>query len=145
MLRESEINREYRNRNPEKTKAHTAINNAIRYGKMTKLPCEVCGEIKVEGHHEDYSKPLEVIWLCKEHHEKTHHPKSISKNYIKKEKIPRIKEIKGKRRNVNSTYMTHLTKIQELRDSGKTYQQIADVLGISRSQVYKVANNTSYD
>jgi hypothetical protein len=31
-------------------------------------PCEVCGATKVEKHHPDYSKPLEVRWLCREHH-----------------------------------------------------------------------------
>ncbi len=30
--------------------------------------CSDCGETKVEAHHEDYSKPLDVEWLCKKHH-----------------------------------------------------------------------------
>lgn len=36
-------------------------------------PCEICGDLKrVHGHHEDYSDPLNVIWLCPSHHMKAH-------------------------------------------------------------------------
>lgn len=66
--------RAWRTRNPEKYAAYNALNNAIRDGMITKGPCEVCGETRgVEGHHDDYSKPLEVRWRCKQHHEDTHH------------------------------------------------------------------------
>lgn len=35
--------------------------------------CSVCPSTKnIEGHHEDYSKPLEIIWLCKSCHHKRH-------------------------------------------------------------------------
>ena len=40
-------------------------------GKITKKPCVVCGETKVDGHHPDYSKPYEIIWLCRKHHGET--------------------------------------------------------------------------
>ncbi len=59
--------------NPEKYKAHTAVGNAIRDGKLKKLSCNVCGNNKVHAHHNDYSKPLEVIWLCSLHHARKHH------------------------------------------------------------------------
>lgn len=42
--------------------------NAMRAGKIIRMPCVICGEVKSEAHHEDYSKPLEVIWLCRKHH-----------------------------------------------------------------------------
>ena len=39
---------------------------------LERKPCEVCGETKVEAHHDDYTKPLEVRWLCKRHHAEVH-------------------------------------------------------------------------
>lgn len=40
--------------------------------KLKKQSCEVCGEIKALGHHDDYDKPLEVRWLCPKHHIELH-------------------------------------------------------------------------
>ncbi len=57
---------------PEKLSARAAVNHAINAGKLTRLPCEVCGTPKSQGHHEDYNKPLEVIWLCPIHHAEKH-------------------------------------------------------------------------
>lgn len=59
---------------PEKERARNAVNNAVRDGRLIRRPCEVCGNPKSEGHHDDYSKPLEVRWLCRVHHEAFHHP-----------------------------------------------------------------------
>lgn len=51
-----------------RSKVHAAVKNNI----IPKLPCERCGEAKSQAHHEDYSKPLEVIWLCQTHHAERH-------------------------------------------------------------------------
>ena len=65
--------RRMRENHPEKYKAHTRLNNAVRDGKITRQPCEVCGTNKhVHAHHDDYSKPLDVIWLCAAHHKARH-------------------------------------------------------------------------
>lgn len=45
---------------------------AIKKGIITKTPCEICGAIEVEAHHSDYTKPLEVIFLCRKHHREWH-------------------------------------------------------------------------
>lgn len=51
-----------------KSIARSYLKVNIKRGKVKKLPCQVCGNEKSEGHHADYSKPLEVVWLCKRHH-----------------------------------------------------------------------------
>ena len=71
-----EYQRKRRERNPEKYKAVTAVGNAIRDGRLIRQPCEICGEKKVEAHHDDYSKPLEVRWLCRKHHLEHHGKKT---------------------------------------------------------------------
>lgn len=51
---------------PVKRAARVALGNAVRDGKLTKpTNCDVCGQPgKIHGHHDDYSKPLEVVWCC---------------------------------------------------------------------------------
>lgn len=53
-------------KHPERYRAHNAANNAIRDGKLKrKRSCEKCGSRKsLHKHHVDYSRPLDVIWLC---------------------------------------------------------------------------------
>ncbi len=62
----------YDKRHPEKRRAHYALKNAIRTGKIIKQVCQVCSDPLVDGHHYDYTKPLEVIWLCRKHHFELH-------------------------------------------------------------------------
>ncbi len=62
----------YAEKNKIKRLAKDIVNNAIKAGKLFKKPCFKCGIKKVEGHHPDYTKPLQVIWLCKKHHTETH-------------------------------------------------------------------------
>lgn len=52
----------------DKFNARYKVHEAIKKGLIIKKPCGICGKVKVEAHHEDYSKPLEVIWLCQKHH-----------------------------------------------------------------------------
>lgn len=57
---------------PEKAKARDLLFTALRRGKMVRMPCEVCGDPNSHGHHEDYTKPYDVRWLCKTHHNEAH-------------------------------------------------------------------------
>jgi hypothetical protein len=43
-----------------------------RINHIRKLPCAKCGNPESEGHHEDYRKPFDVIWLCHKHHREAH-------------------------------------------------------------------------
>jgi hypothetical protein len=57
---------------PEHEAARKAVGDAVRAGRLIKLPCEVCGDPKSNGHHEDYSRQLDVIWLCRPCHDVEH-------------------------------------------------------------------------
>ena len=59
-------------RDPIKRAARVATGNAIRDGRLIREPCEVCGEVDAQAHHDDYSKPLDVRWLCTTHHAEWH-------------------------------------------------------------------------
>lgn len=52
----------------KKAHARSYLHTYVKRGLVAKLPCSVCGEIKVEAHHADYDRPLEVVWLCRKHH-----------------------------------------------------------------------------
>lgn len=78
--RTAEIARRWNERNPEGYRAHYAVTNAVRDGRLKKLPCEICGTTKsVHGHHDDYSKPLDVRWLCPTHHQLYHAEEDMKK------------------------------------------------------------------
>ena len=55
-----------------KVKARQKLNHAIKKGIIKRLEkCEKCiSEFRVYAHHPDYSKPLEIIWLCQICHKK---------------------------------------------------------------------------
>lgn len=76
LVHREEINANQRARRrmfPERMAAYKSARRAIKNGKLIKLPCEACGtEESVHGHHENYSKPLEVTWLCIKHHGERH-------------------------------------------------------------------------
>ena len=62
----------WKERNPEKHEAHKAVQRGIRNNLILKTECFVCGDEKVEAHHADYERPLDVIWMCRTHHRETH-------------------------------------------------------------------------
>ncbi len=66
-MRLSSLDRYYRTERVE-TRARKLLNRVVAAGKIKKEPCKKCGYTKVEAHHDDYTKPLEIIWLCRRHH-----------------------------------------------------------------------------
>jgi hypothetical protein len=64
----------WRDRHPERRSAHVALDNAVRDGRVTPWPACAIPECdcKPEAHHADYSRPLDVVWLCTRHHKETH-------------------------------------------------------------------------
>lgn len=78
-----DLNHFYRNGGGNKTlkrKAQHMVEKAIKRGSLKPQPCEECGEQgtmadgrnRVQAHHDDYGKPLEVRWLCQSCHHEWH-------------------------------------------------------------------------
>ena len=60
-------------KNKKKHIERTLICNKARYAHPDRKKCSIKGCNNLgERHHPDYSKPKEIIWLCKKHHEIIH-------------------------------------------------------------------------
>lgn len=67
------ISKAWRAENPLAYKAHTAIGNALRDGKIQREPCAICAATDdIHAHHKDYAMPFDVIWLCARCHLRLH-------------------------------------------------------------------------
>ena len=82
--RRREKTREWMRANADgpKLKANSLLNSAVRRGKIVKP--SVCSDCKqdtprrrLHGHHEDYSKPYDVVWLCAACHGKRHYGRGV--------------------------------------------------------------------
>lgn len=85
--------KELRILNRDKEIARSKFHSALKSGKMVRKPCEVCGDKKTDGHHTDYKKPLQIVWLCRKHHAEAHRIKysdEAVKNSLKQYKHPNI-------------------------------------------------------
>jgi hypothetical protein len=117
------------------------VDIAVKNGSLKKQPCEKCGSTgRVNAHHEDYTKPLDVMWLCYTCHRELH-----------EEKIRAIDPMRGKRKYQRKFPPRNLsrndeliTKVLGLRDKGLSYQEIANSLHISKSSAFKWIHNTDY-
>jgi len=68
----AEPKRRWAEEHPEAAKSHAMLNYALKKKWIKRLPCWICGRKDSHGHHEDYSKPMEAIWLCSIHHKRWH-------------------------------------------------------------------------
>jgi hypothetical protein len=78
VLAQAEIMKGWRKDNPEAVKGANTLNRAVQQG-IIKRPdsCSACGrKTRVHAHHEDYTKPLEVVWLCCSCHRRIHSTRS---------------------------------------------------------------------
>lgn len=77
LARKAEQMKSYREAHATRAhhEARWKVRRAIESGRLTRQPCEVCGVSPTHAHHDDYSKPLEVRWLCPHHH-REHHAKA---------------------------------------------------------------------
>lgn len=64
----SELTPEARTR----SNCRSQTNQLIRRGELEPQPCEDCGALKVQPHHDNYDDPRQVRWKCKACHRKHH-------------------------------------------------------------------------
>jgi len=75
--------RQWKSKHKESVKFYQFIYRMKKTGKLTPQPCVECGTTKnIHAHHSDYHKPLNVIWICKKHHQ-IWHKKHKAKHPIK--------------------------------------------------------------
>ncbi len=55
-----------------KAAAWSKVKHAVSMGYIKPLPCQECGQEPTHAHHDDYSKPLDIQWLCYQHHADIH-------------------------------------------------------------------------
>lgn len=73
----------YRERFPKKYRAHQMVRYAIKAGNLVAEPCEQCSRVSdTHAHHDDYSKPLNVRWLCPPCHKRWHMENGEGRNAI---------------------------------------------------------------
>lgn len=66
----------------KKANARSYTREYIKRGYIKRKPCEVCGA-KAEAHHDDYDKPTEIRWLCRQHHLEHHRKEALTPTLIK--------------------------------------------------------------
>lgn len=115
-------------RHPEQTLAIGKVYTALKNGLLIKKPCEVCGNINgIHGHHDDYTKPLDVIWLCSEHHRERHrYLKSINHDFKKNEAKKNIRSKYNAEGTYVRKYKTHCKRGHEMIE-GNYYQRKSGV------------------
>lgn len=64
--------RAWRDQDKRRSTAHSAVANALRKGLLLRAACERCGSEKSVAHHDDYDKPLDIMWLCQPCHKQRH-------------------------------------------------------------------------
>lgn len=142
--------RKWRSKNREKARAHSMVGHALHDGRLVRETCH-CG-LKAEAHHDDYTKPLDVRWLCRVHHSE-HHRK------YKEEEIPYIdwsiygSPGKKRKRSGNPDDIKHprykitVAVADEIRAkyaAGAKQAEIMREMKLSRTIVFNVVHNVHY-
>ena len=64
--------RKWRAEDKRRSYAHGQVARAIKKGELVPQPCVRCNSVKSLAHHEDYDRPLDVMWLCQPCHKQRH-------------------------------------------------------------------------
>ena len=66
------VQKKWRAEDRRRLKCHNAVRRAISSGRLVRQKCEKCSALNTHAHHEDYDKPLQVLWLCPICHKHAH-------------------------------------------------------------------------
>lgn len=66
------INTAWRREDTRRQRAHNLVSREIAKGTLVREPCCRCGSSKSLAHHEDYDRPLDIMWLCQPCHKQRH-------------------------------------------------------------------------
>jgi hypothetical protein len=141
--RHAELARAYRTRNREKTKAQNQLNYAIRCGRMERLACEKCGTCeRVHAHHHDYSKPLDVHWLCYQCH-KLAHPVDDEDLEVKFDGAKKSR-LQGAENSNASLSEEQVRQVRVMLELKLPQQRIADAFGVSQTTISRIKLGRHY-
>lgn len=119
-------------KNPSKINARQVVEAAIKAGVLAKPEaCSSCGkkDCRIEAHHEDHTKPLEVTWLCVSCHRKRDYEMRREQGILEKPK--------------SSRKLTD-DQVREIRECDLSYSQMAKKYGISVNVLQKVKAYQTY-
>lgn len=119
-------------KSPGKMNARRVVEAAIKAGALIKPDaCSLCGKTncRIEAHHEDHSKPLDVTWLCVSCHRKRDHQIRKDKGIIEKPN--------GRRKLTDD-------QVREIRSSSLSYSKLSKKYGVSISVLQKVKHHQTY-
>lgn len=123
--------------------ARRKLNNAVAVGDLVRpVECQRCGVMPtptadgraaIQGHHHDYSKPLDVEWICaKCHRAETPLPKVMGA------------PTPGERNGQAKLTETDVLSMRRLRQRNWTYQRIADRFGVDKKTAMRAAKGEQW-
>lgn len=132
-----------RNLSPDKVEAYKQVRTAIRKGILIRpLICERCllrpklcrdGRSSIQAHHHDYTKPLEVEWICIQcHRDETPYPKNPGAPVF------------GSKNGQAKLSEDQVKSIVEMINRGMSSVKISPLFGVSRWTVSRIANGTRW-
>ena len=72
--------KKWRSEDSRRMQCQNDVARAVKNGLLLSQPCAICGSQKAVAHHEDYDKPLDVVWYCQAHHKARHAQIDASKH-----------------------------------------------------------------
>lgn len=124
QLRYGSDNHFYRGGHQYDERVHAIVTRAIESGILVRQPCESCGASgvqadgrnKIEGHHDDYNKPLEVRWLCQSCHFKWHQENNPIRRTVELPVIPKAEASSRGGKKSWSNRKAALAQLEKARD-----------------------------